>query len=84
MNEQTKSGDAVRQQVYGWCCCGPIGRLGALFWGVALMVIGFVWLLGNFDIIPSDWWRVLFPLLLIGLGAVYLFSMQRYDSRQTR
>jgi apolipoprotein N-acyltransferase len=74
MKNEIKSERLVRQQVYGWCCCGPIGRLGAFFWGAALMVIGFVWLLSNYGLIFGDWWRVLFPLLLIGLGFAYLLS----------
>ncbi|MFQ6114157.1 MAG: LiaI-LiaF-like domain-containing protein [bacterium] len=74
MNEENKTERVIYERHFGWCCCAPIGRLGVLFWGFALMIVGFVWLLSNYGLIPGDWWRVLFPLLLIGLGFFYLLS----------
>lgn len=58
--------------VYLACC--PTGSLGAYFWGVVLMLIGGLWLLGNLKIIPAGWGSIVWPLVLIGLGLTCLIS----------
>lgn len=54
-----------RNPVYS--CCS-VGSNAWKFWGVALVVIGSIWLLGNLGLAAT----VLWPLLFIGLGLFYL------------
>jgi uncharacterized BrkB/YihY/UPF0761 family membrane protein len=52
----------------------------ALFWGLGLIVIGGLFLLRNFDVIPWHWhlWR-LWPVVLIAFGLWMLWC--RLDNR---
>ena len=54
--------------------CWPTGYNASRFWGVLLVVIGGIWLLGSFGLAVT----VLWPLFFIGLGLFYL-SQARSD-----
>jgi len=52
-------------------------KSGSIFWGAALIVLGAVFLLGNFDVIDYDkLWRF-WPVLVIGLGAKFIYDYYR-------
>jgi len=59
--------------VYGSCCV-PAGRSGVAFWGVALVTLGGLWLLGNLELIPDGWGKLIFPALFIIWGLATLWS----------
>src|ERR1700676_2286936 len=44
------------------------GRASGRVWGSVITVVGVFLLLGNLHIISENVWRILWPLLLIGLG----------------
>jgi phage shock protein C len=55
------------------------------FWGILLVVIGVVWLLGNLDIWHRWWdisWDWLLPTLLILAGVGFLFGGRNYIANQ--
>jgi hypothetical protein len=54
--------------------CWPTGAYASRFWGVLLVVIGGIWLLGNFGLATTLLW----PLFFIGFGLFYL-SRARSD-----
>ena len=60
----------------GGCCRGRMGDRG-LFWPVAMIVVGLVWLARNMGWLNHDvpW----FPLLLIGFG---VYMIVRHKTRQ--
>jgi hypothetical protein len=60
----------------GECCRGRRGDRG-LFWPVAMIVVGLVWLARNMGWLNRDvpW----FPLLLIGFG---VYMIVRHTTRQ--
>jgi len=74
MVDETKQAGQMRHQVYRWCCCVPLSRRGVIFWALALILVGCLWLLSNLDLISNDWWGIFFPLILIGLGFIYLLT----------
>jgi hypothetical protein len=52
-------------------------KSGSIFWGAALIVLGAIFLLGNFDIVDYDkLWRF-WPVLVIGLGAKFIYDYYR-------
>ncbi len=52
-----------------------MGRRGSVFWGIALVVLGVVWLLSNLGIVPENWWELILPVLLVAWGvAIWLGS----------
>jgi hypothetical protein len=50
-------------------------RRSSLFWGAVLIVFGIALLLDNLNILPFPVWGVLWPLLLIALGAWMLWGV---------
>lgn len=78
--------ERVIEPRYVGCSCWPYGnRAGGLFWGLALLLIGGVWLADNiFDI--DNWGEWLVPILFVAWGVVLLVGarMGRRDSRRAR
>jgi len=62
-----------KEKVVYFACC-PTGSFGAYFWGIVLVLIGGLWLLGNLNIIPAGWGSAIWPFVLIGLGLTCLIS----------
>ncbi|NIR46972.1 hypothetical protein GWO43_00615 [candidate division KSB1 bacterium] len=60
-------------------CCWPVGRTGLSFCGIALIVIGFVWLLSNVGLLADFWWEILLPLLLIGWGMSQVLTARKTE-----
>ena len=58
--------------VYGWCCT-PVGRRGASFWGVALVLIGAVVLLSQVTPFSLEIGKFLWPALLMAWGVAILW-----------
>ncbi len=52
---------------------------GNIFLGAALVIVGLVWLLHNFDRLPDDLYRVIFSwqMLMAALGG-YLLAVRKY------
>jgi hypothetical protein len=52
-------------------------KTGSIFWGAALIILGAIFLLGNFEVIDYDkMWRF-WPVLVIGLGAKFIYDYYR-------
>ncbi|MEA3349908.1 MAG: DUF5668 domain-containing protein, partial [Chloroflexota bacterium] len=51
-------------------------RNRSLFWGIVFIVVGGLFLLNNFAIISINIWKVIWPILLILLGAWVLWQTQ--------
>lgn len=49
-------------------------RRGSWFWGLSLLVVGFLFLLENIGIIKINVWNILWPILLILLGIWFLIA----------
>ena len=47
-------------------------RRGGIFWGLVLLILGFLWLAGSFGLVPLNW-NLVAPLLVI-IGGMYLLS----------
>ena len=75
-HENSDSRNRVVEHQYVGCSCWPYGnRLGGLFWGMALLMIGGVWLVANvLDL--EDWGDWLVPTLFVAWGAVLLFGLR--------
>jgi fatty acid desaturase len=76
----------VAEYPYEGCSCWPYrNRAGGLFWGLALLLVGAIWLANNiFDI--GNWGEWLVPILFVTWGAVLLAGVRtgRRDSHRTR
>ena len=55
---------------------------GSIFWGSVLIVLGGLFLLDNFGVLPVPAWSLFWPLALIGLGALTLFGVMRRNVRR--
>lgn len=55
---------------------------GSIFWGSVLIVMGGLFLLDNFGVLPVPAWSFFWPLALIGLGALTLFGVMRRNVRR--
>jgi hypothetical protein len=64
---ELKEEEKQEQIVQVWSCWPSTSSAGR-FWGVLLVVIGGIWLLGNFGLAMTLLW----PLFFIGLGLFYL------------
>lgn len=56
------------------------------FWGILLVVVGAVWLMGNLGVWHRWWgfsWDLLLPTILILAGVAFLFGGRTYLSNQT-
>ena len=49
-------------------------RSASAFWALVLVVVGAIFLLQNFDILPGNAWNTIWPVLLILLGAWLLLG----------
>lgn len=54
---------------------------GSIFWGSVLIVMGGLFLLDNFGLLPVRAWSLFWPLALIGLGALTLVGVMRRNVR---
>lgn len=54
-------------------CCWPTSAEGRTFWGLALLLIGTVWLLDSVGLAAALLW----PLLFIGVGFFLLLRRAR-------
>lgn len=61
-----------RTQYVPTCPCLPASASGVYLWGILLMVGGSVWLLNNFNLLPQAFVEAFWPLVLVGLGIIYL------------
>ncbi|KAA3644025.1 MAG: hypothetical protein DWQ07_18085 [Chloroflexi bacterium] len=59
------------QPVY-FCSCEPTSPYWAVVWGSIIILAGIGWLFFNFNLISLQTLELLWPLLLIGVGAAYL------------
>jgi hypothetical protein len=48
-----------------------------MFFGLALVIIGFLFLLQNLGLISGDFWSILWPCLVILLGVSLIFRRER-------
>ncbi len=64
---------SVKEKYFVACC--PT----AYFWGAVLVAIGVFSLLGSLNVIPTGWGRILWPLVLIGLGVTCLIGTRRMN-----
>jgi hypothetical protein len=55
---------------------------GSIFWGSVLIVMGGLFLLDNFGMLPVPAWSLFWPLALIGLGALTLYGVMRRNVRR--
>ncbi len=72
-NKDLKESERRQERVIVYSCW-PTGAYASRFWGMLLIVIGGIWLLGNFGFATALLW----PLFFIGLGLLYL-SRARSD-----
>jgi hypothetical protein len=49
-------------------------RRGTLYWGGILIVVGFLFLLDNLNIISFNVWGMIWPIFLVALGLWFLFG----------
>ncbi len=70
---EPREGERVYYPVYT-CWPWPTNRSGGYLWGTLFVLIGGVWLLDNLDLISVRVLDVLWPLVFIGLGVVFLAS----------
>lgn len=56
-----------------WCCYLPLDASVATFCGLALVVIGLVWLFSTFGLLTAVF-TLFWPLLFICLGLFWLLS----------
>ncbi len=71
MTEEIATSRNVQHRYYS---CWPVGRLGGLYCGASLVVIGAVCLASNLELISEEWWEIVIPVLLIGWGAAIVFG----------
>jgi hypothetical protein len=57
-------------------CCAPVDGSGASFWGVLLLVIGFIWLLSSLALVASVG-KFILPAILITLGVAALWNTRK-------
>lgn len=50
------------------------------FWGIVLFLVGIVFLLSNYAVIPETWSK-LWPVVLLGIGLKLFFTRQEQVSR---
>ena len=74
-------GTSRNVQHHHYSCLWPVGRLGGLFCGASLVVIGAVCLSSNLGLISEEWWEIVIPVLLIGWGAAIVFG-SRSDEKE--
>ncbi len=82
MNLERSSEQEVHHHYHGGWCCAPIGRSGGLFCGLALMLVGGLWLFDNLGWMPAAWWDFIAPALLIAWG-ISILSGSRERSVST-
>jgi hypothetical protein len=70
MSEQ-RDDRVVERYVVTNCCWPDGGRGGALFWGVALVLLGGMWLWAN-TVGLDDWGEWAIPALIVAWGAALL------------
>jgi hypothetical protein len=58
----------------------PAGPTGSVFWGVVLMAVGAIFLLGNFDLIDYDRIFDLWPIIVIAIGVKMIVDYLRKKS----
>lgn len=62
----------VERGYYPICACGPVSTFGTYLWGGLLVLFGGVWLFDNLNLLPAILLDVFWPLVLIGIGLLYL------------
>ncbi|HLQ62562.1 MAG TPA: DUF5668 domain-containing protein [Candidatus Acidoferrales bacterium] len=53
------------------------GGSWGVFWGVALVIVGALFLLKNVGLLPFIGWEVIWPILLIALGVFFIVRRLR-------
>jgi hypothetical protein len=56
-------------------------RSGSLVWGLIIIVVGIMLLLGNLGLLPVNAWQLVWPVVLIVLGLSFLFGPRLYGTR---
>jgi len=52
-----------------------------MFFGIILVIIGIIFLLGNLGLISNVSWSIIGPILLIALGLSLIFRRRNYGPR---
>jgi len=71
INQRSLTGEVAAKNGEGFPL---VVKSGSIFWGIALLALGVIFLLGNLEVIDFDKiWRF-WPLLIIGLGAKIIYD----------